>query len=253
MTSPSLFQNVIFDQPVNVQEILLRLDDLPHLIYLKNNQSPVIAFLPNQFECVKNGIRQTYQRKQIDQYERIESNLSFNQSKDIQANSDGFQGGLMGFISYDFASAQHVKVHSKDQPSFWLGLFQTYLKFQDDAWYFYSDEPEAEQLFKFIQNKLELTSQVPPLQLTQSCHARWNKQQYQHAFAQVQEYIKAGDCYQINLTQEFRGQAEGRLLSVAQEFWQLSDATWALLRSTASRYCVRSLVPTETKSMREAR
>lgn len=106
MTTPSIFKNIIFNQPVNVQEILLRLDDLPHLIYLKNNQSPVIAFLPNQFECVKNGICQTYQRKQIDQYEQIESNLSFNQSEDIQVNSDGFQGGLMGFISYDFAIAQ---------------------------------------------------------------------------------------------------------------------------------------------------
>ena len=227
MTTPSIFKNIIFNQPVNVQEILLRLDDLPHLIYLKNNQSPVIAFLPNQFECVKNGTCQTYQRKQIDQYEQIESNLSFNQSEDIQVNSDGFQGGLMGFISYDFASAQHVNIHSRNQPSLWLGVFQTYLKFQDDAWYFYSHEPEAEQLFEFIQNKLESTSSIPQLQLTQSCHARWNKQQYQVAFTQVQEYIKAGDCYQINLTQEFKGQAEGRLLSVAQEFWQLTDAPYS--------------------------
>lgn len=227
MTSPALFQNVICDQPVNVQEILSCLDDLPHLIYLKNNQSPVIAFLPNQFECVKNGVRQTYQRTQLDQYISIESSLSFKQSENNQSNPDGFQGGLMGFISYDFASAQHVKVHSKDQPSFWLGLFQTYLKFQDDAWYFYSDEPEAEQIFRFIQNKLESTSKVTPLQLTQTCQARWNKQQYQHAFTQVQEYIKAGDCYQINLTQEFSGQAEGRLLSVAQEFWQLTDAPYS--------------------------
>ena len=227
MTSPSLFQNVICDQPVNVQEILSCLDDLPHLIYLKNNQSPVIAFLPCQFECVKNGVRQTYQRTQLDQYIPIESSLSFKQSENLQSNTDGFQGGLMGFVSYDFASAQNVKVHSKDQPSFWLGLFQTYLKFQDDAWYFYSDEPEAEQIFAFIQNKLEATSKVTPLQLTQTCQARWNKQQYQAAFAQVQEYIKAGDCYQINLTQEFKGQAEGRLLSVAQEFWQLTDAPYS--------------------------
>jgi len=227
MTTPSIFQKVICDQSVNVQEILLRLDDLPHLIYLKNNQSPVIAFLPLQFECVKNGVCETYQRTQLDQYISIESSLRFKQSENLQSNTDGFQGGLMGFISYDFASAQHVKVHSKDQPSFWLGLFQTYLKFHDNAWYFYSDEVEAEQIFAFIQNKLQSTSPISQLQLTQTCHARWNKQQYQHAFTQVQEYIKAGDCYQINLTQEFKGQAEGRLLSVAQAFWQLTDAPYS--------------------------
>lgn len=33
--------------------------------------------------------------------------------------------------------------------------------------------------------------------------AAWNKDQYQQAFQQVQEYLKSGDCYQINLTMPF--------------------------------------------------
>lgn len=41
---------------------------------------------------------------------------------------------------------------------------------------------------------------------------------------QVQEYIQAGDCYQINLTQEFTAKAEGLLLATAEDFWKLTDA-----------------------------
>lgn len=227
MTTPSFFKKVISDQNLNAQEILARLDDLPHLIYLKNNSAPVIAFLPLQFEYVQQGIRHTYQRNDLYEYLPIQSHLNFEQTEHSPENTAGFCGGVMGFVSYDYASAQQVKVHSKNQPSFWLGLFKSYLKLTVDGWCFYSDEPEADYIYDLIQSKLETCPKSAPLQLTQPCQARWNKQQYQAAFAQVQEYIKAGDCYQINLTQEFVGQAEGRLLSVAQEFWQLTDAPYS--------------------------
>ena len=227
MTTPSFCKKVIPDQTLNAQEILARLDDLPHLIYLKNNSAPVIAFLPLQFEYVKQGIRSTYQRNDLYEYDAVQSCLSFEQDKNHQENAAGFCGGVMGFVSYDYASAQQVKVHSKDQPSFWLGVFKSYLKLTENGWYFFSEEPEAIQIYELIQTKLETLAKTTPLQLMQACQARWNKQQYQAAFTQVQEYIKAGDCYQINLTQEFIGQAEGRLLSVAQEFWQLTDAPYS--------------------------
>lgn len=44
---------------------------------------------------------------------------------------------------------------------------------------------------------------------------------------QVQEYIQAGDCYQINLTQEFTAKAEGLLLATAEDFWKLTDAPYS--------------------------
>ena len=41
------------------------------------------------------------------------------------------------------------------------------------------------------------------------------------------KYIKAGDCYQINLTQEFIGKANGSLLDTAENFWKLTDAPYS--------------------------
>ncbi|MER8149533.1 chorismate-binding protein, partial [Acinetobacter baumannii] len=66
-----------------------------------------------------------------------------------------------------------------------------------------------------------------PLQLKSICQARWTETQYKQAFQKVQEYIKAGDCYQINLTQEFTAKAHGQLLSAVEAFWQLTDAPYS--------------------------
>lgn len=77
-----------------------------------------------------------------------------------------------------------------------------------------------------IQNALTNTKHQSFL-LTQACGARWNKNEYRSAFKQVQEYIKAGDCYQINLTQEFTAKAQGCLLDIAEDFWQLTDAPYS--------------------------
>lgn len=71
------------------------------------------------------------------------------------------------------------------------------------------------------------TSPATHFQLTQACAAVWSKAQYQHAFARVQDYIRAGDCYQINLTQQFTGTAQGNLLDCAEQFWQLTQAPYA--------------------------
>ena len=59
------------------------------------------------------------------------------------------------------------------------------------------------------------------------CQARWDKTQYLHAFEQVQEYIQAGDCYQINLTQEFTAKTIGNLIDTAQDLWKLTNAPYA--------------------------
>ena len=38
---------------------------------------------------------------------------------------------------------------------------------------------------------------------------------------------KAGDCYQINLTQEFKAKFSGSLLNKAKDLWQLTNAPYA--------------------------
>lgn len=37
----------------------------------------------------------------------------------------------------------------------------------------------------------------------------WSKEEYKHAFYKIQDYLKAGDCYQVNLTQPHKAQYVG--------------------------------------------
>ncbi len=69
------------------------------------------------------------------------------------------------------------------------------------------------QTFDFILNLYTQSAIVEQFQLSQKCQARWNFTDYQRAFQHVQDYIVAGDCYQINLTQEFSAEAQGPLLA----------------------------------------
>ncbi len=63
--------------------------------------------------------------------------------------------------------------------------------------------------------------------LEQNIHPRWSKNTYLTAFHKIQEYIKAGDCYQINLTQEFKANFTGSLLNKADELWNLTNAPYS--------------------------
>ncbi len=113
------------------------------------------------------------------------------------------------------------------QPSVFLGQFKSYLQQETDGWYFYSSDDAATQTFDFILNLYTQSTIIEQFQLSQKCQARWNFTDYQRAFQHVQDYIVAGDCYQINLTQEFSAEAQGPLLETAAQFWQLTNAPYA--------------------------
>ncbi|NUF34647.1 anthranilate synthase component I family protein, partial [Acinetobacter oleivorans] len=107
---------------------------------------------------------------------------------------------------------------------------RSFLKYIDNEWYFFSDEENALDLFKYIKKKLEITNSNKSkniFELKTSIQPRWSKEQYFEAFNKIQEYIKAGDCYQINLTQEFKANFKGSLLNKAEDLWSLTNAPYA--------------------------
>lgn len=61
-----------------------------------------------------------------------------------------------------------------------------------------------------------------PFTLTQPFKAQLNQAEYTERFEAVQRYIRAGDCYQINLAQRFSARYEG---DEWQAYLQLRRAT----------------------------
>ncbi|MPW44126.1 aminodeoxychorismate synthase component I [Acinetobacter guerrae] len=215
----------------SVSEILLKLHSTHGLVYLKDQDQPIIAFNPsnylvyqnNQFKYFKINANNLYEM--MDKF-TIDNFPQFHPLENIQVSTT-FSGGYIGFISYDYAAKQFVSSKERSQPAFYLGQYESFLKQQDDGWYFYSHANNAKQQLNELEILLSQPIKTENLVLNQACHSRWSKSQYADAFQRIQDYILAGDCYQINLTQEFTTSCKGELLSRAEELWNLTDAPYA--------------------------
>ncbi|WP_407305602.1 aminodeoxychorismate synthase component I [Acinetobacter sp.] len=228
MNNPVIFQKLLTEQWLSTAQILSALSHLSHLIYLKNVTQPVIAFFASEYMLKQGDITENFQRISLHQYQKKSQSIHFNSffKKNIQNHSSDFNGGLIGFVGYDHAAQQQVSIKQKNQPALFLGIYRSYLKFTPQGWTFFSDEDEAESIFQAIQQAIH-NKKHSCFSLAQPCRARWNKNEYVTAFNKVQDYIKAGDCYQINLTQEFIANAHGSLLATAEEFWKLTNAPYS--------------------------
>ena len=143
-----------------------------------------------------------------------------------------YQHGLIGFIGYDIAAHElspAAKIELAAQPCATLGHYDIYLtpNAEQTSWQltikdsFTEADKENEQKSALIKalisylDKLDskLSNQTfkkpafeesyktTPLLLK----AQWSKQDYQQAFDKTQDYLQQGDCYQINLTQQWQG------------------------------------------------
>ncbi|MBN6518979.1 anthranilate synthase component I family protein [Acinetobacter pittii] len=222
----------------NAADILKKLDGLTGLIYLNDNNNPTIGFLPQDYIIIQNENYLEFERQNFNEYKnRSKSNqlLNFIQFKENNLNKDiksttSFIGGYIGFISYDFSAHQFINGQNHIQPSLFLGQYRSFLKYIDNDWYFFSDEENAIDLFSYIENKIEnytYNNSKNTFELKTTIQPRWSKKQYFDAFYKIKEYIKAGDCYQINLTQEFKAKFSGSLLNKAKDLWQLTNAPYA--------------------------
>lgn len=221
----------------NAAEILKNLQGLTGLIYLNDNNNPIIGFLPQQYILIQNKNNLVFQRQNFNEYKNISKSnqlLDFIQLKEnnLKENESitSFNGGYIGFISYDFAAHQFINGQNHIQPSLFLGQYRSFLKYIDNDWYFFSDEENALDLFTYIEKELEtpiVNNSKNTFKLKNAIQPRWSKEQYFEAFYKIQEYIKSGDCYQINLTQEFKTSFTGSLLNKAEDLWNLTNAPYA--------------------------
>lgn len=128
-----------------------------------------------------------------------------------------FAGGLIGYLSYDFGrQLEQLPAQAQDDlqlPDARLGLY---------PWALISDHQRATSQLVFhptLETRerlrlLELFSALEPataapFSLKQPMQPDISAQQYAQALAQVQQYIQAGDCYQVNYTQRFSAHCHG--------------------------------------------
>lgn len=137
-----------------------------------------------------------------------------------------FVCGLLGYCSYDFGEALHGLTTSKtiDFPHAFVGNYTwsyVYDHLKQAGWVTFSPLCPVE-----LRNKIRLCMEQNDYQTHSTpkpqTKFKWDKSQnyetYALAFKRVQDYIQAGDCYQVNLTQRFESD-----LSQSDEAFQAID------------------------------
>lgn len=145
-----------------------------------------------------------------------------------------FSGGAMGYFSYDLGRRLETiedKNKSEDIPEMMIGIYdwavvvdhekkKTVLishGFSEDT---KQNWPLLKQLFDAPNNDLE-TAAFNVLSETQ---CNFTENSYHQAFDQIATYIKAGDCYQVNLAQRFSAKVEGDSWAAYQKMRSISPA-----------------------------
>lgn len=220
-----------FSQTLKTQQspesILVCLQSLHHVVYLHNNGQPFITFNADQFQMITHGRTNVFEAASFNSYKQSHSkfDIEFHQKSSNQQTN--LQNAYVGFVSYDYAAAQSISCKQKNQPTLFLGYFNHFIRLVNDTWFFESTASNAKQVFEHLEQLLKQATDQPQLALENTCTARWHKAEYTAAFQRVQDYIVAGDCYQINLTQEFKAKAKGSLLATAADFWSLTNAPYS--------------------------
>lgn len=182
-----------------------------------------------------------------------------------------FAGGLIGYLSYDFGRRlEQLPSMAVDD----LGLADAQLGLY--AWALVSDHllgttqlifhpslPASEQQRLIGLFDAPAVDQGGDFQLLAPMRGDLEPAQYRQAFDQVQHYIQAGDCYQINLTQRFRAPCQGDPWRAYQAlrkacptpfsgYQQLADGS-ALLSFSPERFVRVSQGQVETRPIKGTR
>lgn len=231
MLTPSFFKKNLKISSLSVGQILEKLQTIFGCVYLENAHQPILGFLPlhycvqfkDKFSCYSRHVGLKYlQNETVTNFDEFAHFSPANPS----LISQGFNGGYIGFFDYNFAASAHVSSNLKAQPNAFMGNYLSFLTCENGEWFFVSTEKQAEQILEQVLQALDQVTHID-FELLTTCTAYWKKSEYQAAFEQVQAYIRAGDCYQINLTQEFRAKAEGLLAHTADDFWKLTNAPYS--------------------------
>lgn len=121
-----------------------------------------------------------------------------------------FVGGGVGFFSYDLGSlTEGVKMNSApaEVPGFMFGFYDTVLVCDNhtgEKFIASESKEEADELVSILVDPHSSVCDELPLEPPR-LESNFTKEEYCRAVEHVRDYIRAGDTYQVNLSQMFSG------------------------------------------------
>lgn len=161
----------------------------------------------------------------------VESNQSYQSDANIDVKIP-FIAGALGYFGYDlgrcFETFKETHKPNYQSPDLAVGIY-TWSIVHDkhvNRYYLCSladfDAPQADEIVSHIrQNHVD---SVQPFSLSSPWESNLTEREYKQRIAQIHTYLRAGDCYQVNLAQRFSARFKG---APWQAYLALRDANQA--------------------------
>ncbi len=148
-----------------------------------------------------------------------------------------FAGGVLGYWSYDLARRivvlPNIAQNAEQLPDMAVGIYDWALvidhHLRTASLVSHQRIAETTALLPQILQRLQGKQALPAdtFRVQGNITSNFTPDSYANAFDQVQNYLQAGDCYQINLAQRFSAQAEGDAFGTYLKLRQLSPAPYS--------------------------
>ncbi len=128
-----------------------------------------------------------------------------------------FLGGALGYFAYDlgrrFEKLPEQAVQDINVPEMAVGIYAQAIIFDHKSkqYFLICQDKKRLELERFLQNIINRSHTIAQDQfvLTSTWQSNMDKASYTEKFKQVQQFLSAGDCYQINLAQRFSANYQG--------------------------------------------
>lgn len=148
-----------------------------------------------------------------------------------------FAGGALGYWGYDLAremsGVPDIADDAERLPRMSVGIYDWALLIdhqqQRARLVSHLRYPETSALLLDLRARLQQPPALSraPFKVRGRVSSNFTKRSYEQAFIRVQDYLQAGDCYQINLAQRFSARATGDAFSAYLQLRELSPAPYS--------------------------
>ena len=226
-----------------------RFSDLPGFVYLDSGTSghggdlEVMTALPTVTHRL-----QDYSANLDDWMTALEADLhSACACSGIVGTSACFTGCVaIGSLDYDAPAASlraQEEPHSRTMAGLYHWLLVTHRSSQTTELLIHPDCPTVTRQRVTARIEAEPASVSESFQLVQHFRPAISKQQYQAHIERIQDYILAGDCYQVNYAQRFEATLEGDAWSAYRHVRTLLAGGFSGFLRTAEDHAMLSLSP----------
>ncbi len=175
-----------------------------------------------------------------DPFELLRTHLAMNPAT---AGDLPFSGGAIGYFGYDLARRiERLPVRARDVeriPDMAVGIYDWAVVVDHSerrAWLAgQGRDPDTDRKWDALVQLFSaprVERRREPFRVTSPVNSNFTPLGYGHAFNRVLDYIRAGDCYQVNLAQRFSARAEGDPWLAYQRLRLINPAPHAAYLST---------------------